>query len=146
MLVSCCVKQGGFLLSRKVLKIVCLVSDTVCSGKCALNTWVTSVSVLPGLYQVMQLIQYVRPVHCFIDSSVKSVCTNHGHSIRTWSNRQESLKDHLQHIYQLHHNVAATGAAATSGVFPPNNGSIWRGRWMVVLTGSFKVMFFSFLW
>lgn len=78
-------------------------------GKCALSMSVTTVSVSQGL-QVFRVLQYVRR-RCFMDSPVKSVRTNRFHSIRTWSNRQESLKDHLQHIYQLLHNVAATGAA-----------------------------------
>lgn len=60
----------------------------------------------------------------FIDPPVKTVRVNRQHSVRTWSNRQGSLKDHLQYIYHLLHNAAATGPAATCGVFQSNNGSI----------------------
>lgn len=109
--------------------------------KCSLNMLLTMVCVCRG---------WMDPAHrtcltpLFYRSSVKTVSANGYHSVWTWLNRQESLKDGLQYIYHLPRNVASSRATSTHGVFPPNNGSIWAGRWMVVQAGSFWTLLLLF--
>lgn len=108
--------------------------------KCSHVMLLTMICVLEAEWAL--LIEHVW-LPCFIDSPAKTVCIDGHHSVSTWSNRQGSLRGLLQYIFHLLQDVAATEAAATCGVFPANNGSIWSGRWTVVQTGSFRALLFS---